>query len=58
MKHLFAVATVVGFAFCAAVPSASPKIRPATLPAVPSLLPPQPANTKINPKNSSVPSFP
>ncbi|MGA7853673.1 MAG: DUF5818 domain-containing protein [Candidatus Acidiferrales bacterium] len=50
MKHLSAVATVVAFAFCAAVPSASPKIRPATLPAVSSSVPPQPGNTADQPQ--------
>ncbi|MGC1966783.1 MAG: DUF5818 domain-containing protein [Candidatus Acidiferrales bacterium] len=50
MKHLLAVASVMGFAFCAAVPSASPRIRLATPVAVPSATSPQPGNTADQPQ--------
>jgi uncharacterized protein YdeI (BOF family) len=50
MKHLLAVAAVVAFAFCATVPSASSRIRPATVPAMSSAVASQPGNTADQPQ--------
>lgn len=50
MKQLFAVAIVLGVAFYAAVPSASPKATPSALSAGPNLLLAQPANTNDQPQ--------
>jgi uncharacterized protein YdeI (BOF family) len=50
MKHLLGVASVVGFAFCAAVLSASPGIKPATIPVVASAISPLAGNTADQPQ--------
>jgi uncharacterized protein YdeI (BOF family) len=50
MKHLLAVAAVAAFALCATVPPASPRIRPATVPAVSSSVSSQPGNTADQPQ--------
>jgi uncharacterized protein YdeI (BOF family) len=50
MKHLFAVAAVLGFALCFAVSSASPKSKLSSVSAVPNLIAAQPANTNDQPQ--------
>ncbi|MFZ0523121.1 MAG: hypothetical protein WAL95_18975 [Candidatus Acidiferrales bacterium] len=50
MKHLFAVATVLGFAICVAVPSASPKSNLASVSAVPHFMFQQQSDNKEQPQ--------
>jgi uncharacterized protein YdeI (BOF family) len=50
MKHPFAVAAVLGFALCLAVPSASPKSNLNSVSAVPNLISAHPAATNNQPQ--------
>ena len=50
MKHQFAVATILGFAVCIAVPSASPKSKLASVSAVPHFLLQQQSDNKEQPQ--------
>jgi uncharacterized protein YdeI (BOF family) len=50
MKHVFAAATVLGCAFCVAVPSASPKSNLGSLSAVPIMVLEQQSDSKDQPQ--------
>ncbi len=50
MKHLYAVASVIGFALCMVVPSASPKCNLSAVSAVPNFISAQPAITNDQPQ--------